>query len=270
MQSQAVREPRRRDLVPGQCFSGVYPVWKERGETLADLLVRFRTAHDLDETAKLTYAGRLDPMAEGIVLILAGESRFEKDALLGLPKIYEVEVLLGIATDTLDPLGLITRVDIPEIDRVVIESVVEKMHAITTLPYPLYSSVPVDGTPLFVHARAGNTVSVPNKKVTIHRAALMNIQKIQFSTLIKKTIPDIEKVSGDFRQTDIIKTWEMLQREYPSNTEVQLVTIGIHASSGTYMRSLAEWLGQQIGIPAIAYSIKRIKIGEYEATEKPR
>jgi tRNA U55 pseudouridine synthase TruB len=109
-----------------QSFSGIFPVQKERGETLAVLLERFRSEYTLDDTTKLTYAGRLDPMAEGLVLVLAGESRFQKDTLLGLAKEYEIEVLFGIATDTLDPLGVITETNITPVAEADIQNAIEK------------------------------------------------------------------------------------------------------------------------------------------------
>ncbi len=241
-----------------QSFRGVYPVHKERGETLAVLLERFRSERSLDVSTKLTYAGRLDPMAEGIVLILAGEDRFQKDALLGLSKIYEVEVLLGVATDTLDPLGVITGTLYKEV--ISIEPTMEMMKSITTLPYPMYSSVPVDGKPLFAHARAGSTVAVPDKKVTIYSVELLSTTKVPVNTIAQSVIDDVNQVQGDFRQADIIRSWQQLLDQ---TNEVTIVSIRVHASSGTYMRSLAEWIGEQLGVPALAYRIDRIQIGEY-------
>lgn len=259
-QSQPGSEPRSRDLLPGQSFSGIFPIQKYRGETLAVLLERFRHEHSLDTETKLTYAGRLDPMAEGVVLVLAGESRFEKDALLGLPKAYDVDILLGVSTDTLDPLGSIENVEPKPIDQETIERAILEMKSITSLPYPMYSSVPVDGKPLFIHAREGTTVTIPQKKVTIYSAELLGIEKVSLSTLATRAIEDIQKVIGDFRQDTIINDWRQLETV---DTEVQLVKVCITASSGTYMRSLTAWMGERLGVPALAYRIVRTKIGEY-------
>ena len=57
---------------------------------------------------KMTYAGRLDPLAEGVMLVVTGEDIARKDEFLNLAKTYEVEVLFGLATDTGDVLGLVT------------------------------------------------------------------------------------------------------------------------------------------------------------------
>lgn len=231
-----------------------------RGETLAVLLERFRTENNLDASTKLTYAGRLDPMAEGLVLILAGDDRFKKDALLGLPKEYEVEVLFGIATDTLDPLGLITDTNIAVVASDDIEKGIHKMKDIKQLPYPLYSSVPVEGKALFIHAREGKKVSVPEKKITVFEAELVSVRHEKIAVLAQQIIEDITKVVGDFRQQESIQGWEQLLND---QRELSIATIHIHASSGTYMRSLAEWLGKQCRVSALAYTIKRVKVGEY-------
>lgn len=247
--------------VRDESFRGMYPINKKRGETLAVLLERFRAQHHLSSDAKLTYAGRLDPMAEGVVLILAGEDRFVKDTLLGLDKVYEIEVLLGIATDTQDPLGIITQTKHAMLDDEKIKDVVARIATITSLPYPTYSSVPVDGKPLFVHARAGNTVAVPKKNVKIYSTELLGIKKEYVDTITQAVIADVAKVRGDFRQEEITKNWQSLLGEQPPCT---VVTIRVHCSSGTYMRSLATWVGEQIGVPALAYKIHRVKIGEYK------
>jgi tRNA pseudouridine55 synthase len=244
-----------------QSFSGIFPVQKERGETLAVLLERFRSEYTLDDTTKLTYAGRLDPMAEGLVLVLAGESRFQKDTLLGLAKEYEIEVLFGIATDTLDPLGVITETNITPVAEADIQNAIEKMKQLTALPYPLYSSVPVEGKALFVHARQGKKVSVPEKKITVFEATLLSVRTETLGILGKQVSIDIKKVVGDFRQDESIQGWEQFLKE---DTEATIATIRICASSGTYMRSLAEWLGKECGVPALAYRIKRVKVGEYK------
>jgi tRNA pseudouridine55 synthase len=256
-----------KEITPSQSISGIYPIWKARGETLAVLLERFRGQYTLGPEAKLTYAGRLDPMAEGLVLVLAGEARFQKDTLLGLPKTYDVSIVLGVASDTHDVLGKITNVAIAYVSEERISTEVATMVTIATLPYPMYSSVPVNGTPLFVHARAGNDVVVPEKKVTIFSAEVLAIEEKLFGAIATKSIDDIGTVAGDFRQAAITHDWQTLNTRY-ADTVVQVVTIRVRCSSGTYMRSLATWLGDRVGVPALAYSIVRTKLGDFEMTNK--
>ena len=48
-----------------------------------------------------------------------------------------------------------------------------------------------------------------------------------------------------------------------AKTRFVVVKIKVACSSGTYMRSLANRIGQDIGIPAFAYSIKRNRVNGY-------
>lgn len=249
-----------------QQFDGIYPIYKERGETLSMLLQRFRKIHNLDGKVLLTYAGRLDPMADGVVIVLAGDARFQKDKMLGLDKVYEMKILCGVATDSLDVLGMIEKVEIEDIKDSRIKDVVGQIKDIKVLPYPLYSSRPVNGKPLFVHARAGRDVEVPDKKVKIFEVELLSIEKENLGDVVSKIENDIEKVVGDFRQEEIKKSWQNALEKY-GNENVVMINIRAKVSSGTYMRSLAKWVGDKLGLPAIAYSITRLKVGDYSYTE---
>ncbi len=244
-------------------IGNIVSFWKNPGETLAILLRRFREEHHLSEEDKLTYAGRLDPMAEGIVPLLVGAARFQKDHMLGAAKTYELDILLGIGTDTGDMLGLITLNPTLSLsarsDLAKIQAILPTLQNVTELPYPHYSSRPVDGMPLFMHARAGTKVKVPIKKVMIHSLELQEIKTVSLNELLDAAIVIIKKVQGDFRQEEIIEQW-MKMREMDGDRLISIVTIRTTVSSGTYMRSLAEKLGELLGIPALAYRIKRTAI----------
>lgn len=241
---------------------GQFLIYKERGETLAVLVKRFRAMQGISDIVPITYAGRLDPMAEGIVLLLVGSERYKKDGLLGLTKTYEVEVLLGMATDTQDVLGIITEECFAQVETAQLTEAVKRIPSIVELPYPGYSSVIVEGKPLFVHTRAGAPVVIPTKKVTISEATLIHTRVVPVELIAREAIEDIGKVEGDFRQASIMKQWQSYTQTH-RDKEVLLATVRITASSGTYMRSIAAWLGAQLGVPTLAYRIKRTKLGEW-------
>lgn len=249
-------------MVAEDADSGRYLIYKERGETLAVLVRRFRTEQGLGQEIPITYAGRLDPMAEGIVLLLVGEARHHKDQYLKLGKTYEIEVLLGISTDTQDMLGLIERELYRPITRVAITDTLKALASITELPYPPYSSVLVQGKPLFTYARAGTKVQVPVKTVQITEATLLHTRTVAVEAIARDVLTDIGRVEGDFRQLIIMKQWQKCTQTHKEHIAT-IATIRITASSGTYMRSIAAWMGEQLGVPALAYKIKRTKLGEY-------
>lgn len=237
--------------------------WKKPGETLAVMLRRFREEKGLTDTDKMTYAGRLDPMAEGIVPLLVGEARFQKERLMAKQKTYEVGIALGLATDSGDMLGLLTHDPMAQTEHAISDTAIldaiQKIKGITELPYPQYSSRPVEGKPLFMHARAGKTVVVPIKKVTIYSMELLKVEQKPLNEVLVTTIEIIEKVQGDFRQPEIMAQWKQLQKA-DGDRLITIVTIRTTVSSGTYMRSLAEKVGELLGVPALAYTIVRTNI----------
>lgn len=237
-------------------------VWKERGETLAVLLERLRSTGILTIDEKVTYAGRLDPMASGIVMILRENERYKKDAYLSLTKSYTVSILLGIATDTYDPLGLINKISFGHVSEEKIKNAIHEIKSIKRLPYPMYSSRTVKGKTLFHYARTNTDVVVPKKEVEIFESKLITVERIPLVMIAQKAIVEIQKVVGDFRQSESIASWRKILEEHPHQA-VQLITVSIVASSGTYMRSLAVWMGKELGLPALAYKIIRTKLGHY-------
>ena len=184
-----------------QSASGIFSIYKKAGETLVGLVGRFRTEQSFDETLPITYAGRLDPMAEGVVILLAGEACKQKDEYLGLDKEYTFEVLFGVATDTFDMLGVVTKSGelCPTVEQ--IEKDIEQVKKVATFSYPPYSSKPVNGLPLFVHAKAGTLPEVlPTMEGEIKTLTLKSIQTTYFEKAVNEKLEIIKKVEGDFRQ----------------------------------------------------------------------
>lgn len=247
-----------------QTKPGVFLIYKEPGETLAVLLDRFRLEQGIGSDIPLTYAGRLDPMACGLVILLSGEMCKNKDEFLGYDKEYEAEVLFGLGTDTYDMLGLVTDIQELKPDETEVVRVLDIVSKQTEFPYPPYSSKPVDGVPLFSHARAGTLpISIPSVKGGIKDINLISLQQERLIDVIERSKDIIRRVSGDFRQTEILEQWDRYLQLYPE----QLVTIAkirTTVSSGMYIRSLAVALGKVFDGPALALSINRTEIGEYK------
>lgn len=245
-----------------QIEKNVFEVWKNRGETLAVLLERFRLEENFGTEIPITYAGRLDPMAEGKVLLLVGDARFEKHSYMAQSKTYKFTVLFGVATDTYDVLGKITDFSNREIDENKLIEVVEKIKK-TRLPYPMFSSKTIKGKPLFLYARENRGIAeMPMQNGQPQTLEKTKEEIISLGELIKKIVVDIQKVKGDFRQQEIILGWQKLAEGSP-NLKLKMVTFTTIVPSGTYIRSIAHYLGEELGIPALAYSIVRTKIGDF-------
>ena len=128
----------------------MHVVYKYAGETPLQCIQRMFDT----EKNSYTYAGRLDPMAEGLLIVLGGDECKDAKRYHNLNKTYEYSFIVGVSTDTYDCLGNIMTVQYPEkeIDGLVQEAV-KKITGKQTLPYPPYSSKTVSGVPLFEYAR---------------------------------------------------------------------------------------------------------------------
>lgn len=229
-------------------------IWKKVGETPLEALERHRALRPELAGVPMTYAGRLDPIAEGQLLILAGEECKDKAAYLGLDKEYEVEVVFGIETDTHDALGLaVLGQNLAQNDRVMRETMLQRYVGKFKQEYPAYSSKTVGGKQLHELARADELPDeMPTKEVEIYSIELLEERILSSSDLKAQIFSMINKVKGDFRQKEILGRWdEALSGRIDG---FSIIKIRVKCSSGTYMRSLAHRMG------GFALTIKRTKI----------
>ncbi|MDD5165200.1 MAG: hypothetical protein PHG25_01525 [Candidatus Pacebacteria bacterium] len=248
------------------------------GQTPLEALEHLRHEKGIDSSVPMTYAGRLDPMAEGLLLILIGDECKMKDQYLGLDKEYEVEILLGIGSDTADVLGKIIQggqiLDVrfenqrktQKISEEIIQKQLNNLVGKRTEKYPAYSSKPVNGKPLFEHAKSGSLddIEMPKKEIEVYSIDFLGQQEISKKELMKIIIERIQKVKGNFRQEEIVDSWKQVIKAGGTTQEYfQVIKLKVHSSSGAYMRTLAEKLGESLGIHALALSIKRTKIGDF-------
>jgi len=139
----------------------ILELYKKEGETPLEAIEEFRKKNLEYSDVKMTYAGRLDPMAEGVLLVLVGDECKNKENYLGLDKEYEFEILHGIQTDTYDILGLPAKSGTSDVPQIEIETsntsidAIEKSKGKFTQKYPPYSSMTVQGKQLFQWAREG-------------------------------------------------------------------------------------------------------------------
>lgn len=237
---------------------------KKEGETPLEALEFFRSKNKKYQDVKMTYAGRLDPMASGVLIILVGEEVKNKEKYLKLYKEYKFEILFGFATDTYDILGKVMNNYELKIANYELEKNIKKeiksFYGKFTQKYPIYSSKTVKGKPLFSYARKNENVEIPNREVEVKSLKLKKIRKINSKKLLENIEKRIKKVKGDFRQQEILKIWkEKLIKE----NNFYIGSFEIKCGSGTYVRGIANSLGERLNIPSLAYSIKRTKVGKF-------
>ncbi len=243
---------------------------KKEGETPLEALEHFRNKNREYKNLPMTYAGRLDPMASGLLLILAGEECKKKEKYLKLSKEYEFEVLFGFATDTYDILGkvqyshILKNVGMKELEKK-IKLNLKYFSGKFMQKYPAYSSKTVRGRPMFAYARRGEEVEIPERQVTVSKLEFLKLRSISNKKLWQNIERRVGKVKGDFRQKEILKIW---RKELQGKDVGYLIaSFKIKCSSGTYVRRIANSLGEKAGISTLAYSIKRKKIGKFTIVE---
>lgn len=239
-------------------------VHKPVGLTPLQLLDQLRRDRPELKQEKLSYAGRLDPMAEGVMLILVGEANKERKKYLNLDKEYEFKTVLGISTDSYDLLGLVQEFN-PEVKvyKEKLTQELEKFVGKNSLPYPPYSSKPVNNKPLWWWAREKrlNEIEMPLNTFEVYELDLLKFGTISSQELLRTTEEKIGKVIGDFRQKEILARWK--SELVNLDTTFPLIQCRTSCSSGTYVRSIVRQLGQQLQTGAVTLSILRTKVGEY-------
>ena len=176
---------------------------------------------------KVGHTGTLDPFATGLLILLAGKATKKAPELTKLDKVYEATIRLGATSSTGDPEGEITITDKkPEISREkIIETLAQFVGEIEQTP-PAFSAIKINGQRAYKLARAGKTVEMPKRKVTIYELELL---------------------------------------DYTS----PFLRIRTHVSSGTYIRTLAEDIGEALGCGAYTTELRRTKIADYDIAELP-
>lgn len=240
----------------------MFLVYKQPGELLSELLDRVRERERLDKDVPLTYAGRLDPLAEGVMIILAGEEVHQKERYTKLRKQYTFDILLGVGTDTHDALGRIEQVLPFEDPEERIRSEAETFLGVTEQRYPAYSSKTINGTPLFALARAGNVPDHPTHAVEMFALRCLGKRKVLGGVLADEAQEKVSAVSGDFRQSETVSDWRNFGEEYQS-VEFVITRFVATVGSGFYIRQYAHDLGERLGVPALAWWIRRDAVEDY-------
>lgn len=200
-------------------------IYKPKGITSHDVVSRLRKIYGLK---KIGHLGTLDPLAEGVLPICLGQATRLIEYFPD-DKRYRAEVTLGRTTTTLDSEGEeVSLMDCTGLD-VSAERLAEVLRQFTGTilqQVPLYSAVHVGGKKLYELARQGKTADLPTRETTIHELALCSINL-----------------------------------ENPAHP---VLTLDIHCSSGTYIRSLARDIGEALGCGAYMSALVRTRHGRFD------
>jgi len=247
----------------------LHQIFKELGQTPLEAINVFKERHNSRkdreyEITKISYAGRLDPMAKGLLIALTNELCNQQNDYHNLEKEYYFDVIIGFSTDTLDILGVIKNISEStiDIDDSIIDTINKHVLEIKHQEYPHYSSVRVNGKPLWQWAKEGklDTLKIPSKEVKIYMFDFINQTELTETELKQQIFRQISSLkSSNFRQTEIIEKYNDVFNN--PNKIYKVLKFRALVSPGVYIRTLTETIGNILGVKTTAMNITRTKIG---------
>ena len=203
-------------------LDGLVVVDKPSGCTSHDVVARCRRVFG---QRRVRHAGTLDPDATGILLVGLGQATRLLQFLTGLPKVYTGEVVLGVATSTLDASGDVVAtwqmgdVSLQQARR----AAANLTGPIMQVP-PMVSALKVGGRRLHELAREGTEVERAPRPVTVYRFDVSSAG---------------QQGSGP------------------------VLAVDVECSAGTYVRSLAADLGAALGGGGHLRKLRRTAVGPF-------
>ncbi|HJW43235.1 MAG TPA: tRNA pseudouridine(55) synthase TruB [Geothrix sp.] len=207
---------------------GIHLVHKAVGQSSFDVIRGFkRRAFEAGQKKlALGHGGTLDPFADGLLLVLAGQATRLMELMHPLPKTYVAEVAWGLETDTCDLHGKPAQQGSPiDLDPAALEAALVPFLGWTDQVPPATSAKKIDGEAAYKKAHRGEDVVMKPCRVFLLSARW---------------------VAHDLRQGQ------------PGRSTLELTCRG-----GFYVRSLARDLGRALGCGAHLTALHRTAIGPW-------
>ncbi|HZZ68906.1 MAG TPA: tRNA pseudouridine(55) synthase TruB [Phenylobacterium sp.] len=164
----------------GDAVSGWVCLDKPYDLTSTHAVSRVRRAFNAQ---KAGHAGTLDPLATGILPIALGEATKTVPFLMDADKAYRFTLAWGVTTATYDREGeTIAQSDVRPTVAEVEAALPAFVGEISQVP-PAYSAIKVDGERAYDLARAGETVELAARIVTVHSARVAEVPDADHITL---------------------------------------------------------------------------------------
>jgi tRNA pseudouridine55 synthase len=210
----------RSSLGPG--LDGILVIDKPIGPTSHDIVGLIRR---LAATRRVGHGGTLDPFATGVLPIFLGRGTRVVEFHLKDDKAYRATVCFGESSSTDDLEGERTPSKGPAPSRDAVEAALPAFTGPIEQRPPAYSAIKVAGRRAYAMARAGETVELASRTVTIHDIALAE--------------------------------WDASDPSRP------IAIVDVRCSAGTYIRSLARDLGEALGTAAYLGALRRTAAGPF-------
>ncbi len=179
----------------------------------------------LFNAAKAGHTGILDPLATGVLPVCFGEATKFSQFILDSDKAYFTTIQLGVSTSTYDCEGEVTaRCDASAICETQVDSALDKFRGDIMQVPPMVSALKYQGKPLYKLAREGREVERSPRAVSIYSMQLLEFR------------------SGHVAEADV----------------------AVHCSKGTYIRSIADDLGQALACGGHVKHLHRSMAGPFK------
>lgn len=211
----------RSSLGPG--LDGILVVAKPAGPTSHDVVALVRR---LAATKRVGHGGTLDPFASGVLPVFLGHGTRVVEYHLRDRKAYRATVCFGASSTTDDLEGELTPATGPAPTRAALEAAIPDLTGAISQRPPAYSAIKVGGRRAYAMARAGETVELASREVTIHSLELVS--------------------------------WDGTDPDRP------FAVIDVTCSAGTYIRALARDLGESLGSAAYLGALTRTASGPFQ------
>jgi tRNA pseudouridine55 synthase len=206
---------------------------------------------------KVGHGGTLDPLASGVLPIALGEATKLSGRMLGTDKQYEFTIAFGEETDTLDAEGEVTRRSDLRPTLADVEAVLPSFTGPIEQVPPAFSALKVEGKRAYTRARAGETVEMKPRHVTVHGL---------------KILPELVSGRGTSRtlvegpaEAELPLHPAAARRGPPPRAKLgeDSITLSATVSKGTYIRSLARDIACALDSVGHVTMLRRTRAGPF-------
>ena len=198
---------------------------------------------------KVGHGGTLDPLASGVLPIALGEATKLCGRMLDASKVYDFTIAFGTETAGLDAEGdVVATSDVrPRLSE--IAAILPRFTGPIEQVPPAYSAIKIDGERAYDRARAGETVEMKARAVTIHALGIRHPGEGR----------DLAVGGSNSERRD-----PGLGRGDAEGAErLDSITLTAHVSKGTYIRSLARDIARAVGTVGHVTMLRRTKAGPF-------
>jgi tRNA pseudouridine55 synthase len=193
-------------------MDGILLVDKPKGWTSFDVVAKvrgiikteLRKTNPAIKNVKVGHTGTLDPSATGLLVLCVGKYTKKVPDMIRHDKTYEVEMTLGASSTTGDQEGEITKGELPDISKDMLEMVLRSLLGEQMQIPPAFSAIKVNGQRAYDLARQGKEVKLEPRKCTIYSIELKSYDgskavfttSVSSGTYIRSLVEDIGSKLG--------------------------------------------------------------------------